>query len=338
MAKIYADTMFMPLSGGYKYIVHARCSVTHFVEAIALKRETGRAITKFMFEELLYRYGALTEIVTDNGKPFIKALESLHDDFKVPVHHIRISDYNSRANGIVERSHFDLRQSLFKAAHGNENKWHRHLYSVLWADRVTVRHRMGCSPYFALTGTHPILPLDVAEATYLQPPPTSFPISTADLIARRSLDLLKRHEDLARIHYNVYKARIEAACRFEAEHAATIHDYDFKAGSLMLMRNTHYDKGLKNKTRSRYLGLLVIISRNRSGAYIVCELGGSVHHCPIAVFRLIPYFAQQLITLPNLDGLLDISMARLREMEDSDKADDDDEGDGEGLVDEELNN
>jgi hypothetical protein len=28
---------------------------------------------------------------------------------------------------------------------------------------------MGCSPYSAITGAHPILPFDIAEATYLQP-------------------------------------------------------------------------------------------------------------------------------------------------------------------------
>ncbi|KAJ6618390.1 hypothetical protein B0H10DRAFT_1248119 [Mycena sp. CBHHK59/15] len=28
---------------------------------------------------------------------------------------------------------------------------------------------MGCSPYFAVTGTHPLLPLDISEATYLLP-------------------------------------------------------------------------------------------------------------------------------------------------------------------------
>ncbi|KZV59302.1 hypothetical protein PENSPDRAFT_595707 [Peniophora sp. CONT] len=195
---------------------------------------------------------------------------------------------------------------------------------------------MGCAPYFALTGTHPILPLDVAEATYLQPPPDSFPISTADLIARRSLDLLKRHEDLERIHSNVYKARIEAARRYELEHKATIHDYDFKPGSLVLMRNTRYEKGLRKKMRKRYLGPLVVISRNRGGAYIVCELDGSVHHRPIAAFRLIPYFARQHIELPDLDGLLDISTARLREMEDSDDADEDEDEDIALPADEEL--
>ena len=54
----------------------------------------------------------------------------------------------------------------------------------MWADRVTVRQCMGCSPYYAVTGTHPLLPLDIAEATYLLPPPDALTSTTA-LIANR---------------------------------------------------------------------------------------------------------------------------------------------------------
>ncbi|KAH7916824.1 hypothetical protein BV22DRAFT_989028, partial [Leucogyrophana mollusca] len=54
-----------------------------------------------------------------------------------------------------------VRQALYKACDGDQSKWHTVFQSVIWADRVTVRRRMGCSPYFAVTGAHPILPLDI---------------------------------------------------------------------------------------------------------------------------------------------------------------------------------
>ena len=68
--------------------------------------------------------------------------------------------------------HFDVRQALFKASDGDESKWSFHAHSVFWADRVTVRRGMGVSPYFAVTGAQPLLPLDFSEATYLRPPPS----------------------------------------------------------------------------------------------------------------------------------------------------------------------
>ena len=86
--------------------------------------------------------------------------------------------------------------------------------------------------------------------------------------------------------------------------------------------------------RARYLGPLIVISRNRGGAYIIAELDGSVFDRPIAAFRVIPYFARTQLPLPSLDELLDISNARLQEMKNSDTVDpDEDEEDSSDLLD-----
>jgi hypothetical protein len=230
-AKIYTDTMHLPRSGGFKYLVQGRCSLTHYVEFRMLRKESSKALGDWLFEDVLCRWGGLTEIVTDNGPPFVKAVNYLAK--KYHIHHIRISGYNSRANGIVERPHFDVRQALYKAVDGDQAKWSRAVYSIFWADRVTIRRRMGCSPYFAVTGTHPILPLDIAEATYLLPPPTAI-MSTTDLIAMRAIALQKRHSHLSALHSRVMSARLQAAVRFERDHMATIRDFDFKKAILFL--------------------------------------------------------------------------------------------------------
>jgi hypothetical protein len=46
-------------------------------------------------------------------------------------------------------------------------------------------------------------------------------------------------------------------------------------------------------------------------------LNGSVFDRPVAAFRVIPYFARKSLPLPDLDEFLDISTARLRQMEQS---------------------
>jgi len=55
----------------------------------------------------LCRWDAVEEIVTDNGTAFVAALDLLADRYG--IRHIRISAYNSRANGIVERQHRTIR-------------------------------------------------------------------------------------------------------------------------------------------------------------------------------------------------------------------------------------
>jgi hypothetical protein len=142
---------------------------------------------------------------------------------------------------------------------------------------------MGVLPYFALTDTHSLIPLDIIEATYLSPPPTSI-LSTTDLIAQRAIELQKCREDLVRVTKRVYEARNRAAQTFERNHKATIWDFNFKRGALVLVRNMAIEKSLNRKMRTRYLGPLIVIARNRGRAYMFSELDGAVLNRPVAAF------------------------------------------------------
>jgi hypothetical protein len=135
--KAYINTMHMLPSGAYKYIVQARCSLPYYPEFRMLRAETARTLGDWIYEDILCWWGSLREIVTDNGPAFLKAMEYLSKRYH--LNHIRISGYNSRANGTVERSHFDVCQSLFKVIDGDQKRWSLGVYSVFWAERVTPR-------------------------------------------------------------------------------------------------------------------------------------------------------------------------------------------------------
>ncbi len=124
----------------------------------------------------------------DNGPTFLATLEILAAQYD--IHHIAISTYNSQAQGVIEQRHRGFRESLFKACGGVENKWSQIAHAVIWVERVTLLRTIGKSPYEVATGIEPILPLDIAEASYLVEPPTTA-ISTSDLIARRAVTLQK---------------------------------------------------------------------------------------------------------------------------------------------------
>jgi len=153
-----------------------------------LRKETAQSLGNWIFQDVLCRWGTLSEIISDNGKPFVAAL--VHLEKKYHIKHIWISGYNSHANGIVEHSHFDVWQALYKAMDGDQSKWSQAVTSVFWSERITLCKRISCVPYYTVTGTHLLLPFNIIEVNYLQPPPDSL-LTTTDLIARRAIALQK---------------------------------------------------------------------------------------------------------------------------------------------------
>ncbi|KAI0037838.1 hypothetical protein FA95DRAFT_1506433 [Auriscalpium vulgare] len=172
---------------------------------------------------------------------------------------------------------------------------------------------MGCSPYFVATGTQALMPLDIVEATYLLPPPDSI-ISTTDLIARRAVALQKRRTQLRTLHSKVFDKRRNDALIFERDHEASIKNYGFQRGDLVLVRFTQFEKSLDRKMLPRYDGPFIVIGRRRGGPYVLCDMHGAVFDRPTAEFRVIPYFTRPHITLPPLPEFIDIPARRLNEL------------------------
>ena len=76
----------------------------------------------------------------------------------------------------------------------------------------------------------------------------------------------------------------------------------------------------------QYIGPYIIITCNQGGAYITCELDGTVLHRPVAAFRVIPYFSRATIYLP--DGFIDIDSARVQELQGTTLTEDEENAEG----------
>ena len=77
------------------------------------RSENASTLTFFIFEDILCCWGALAEIVTDNGPAFVQALDVLADQYNIWL--ICISPYNSQANSVVERHHLDVWEAIIKS-------------------------------------------------------------------------------------------------------------------------------------------------------------------------------------------------------------------------------
>ena len=58
-AKVYMDMMHLTPSSGYKYIVQARCSLTHWPEWDMLQKESAKLLATFILHNIIYRWGTL---------------------------------------------------------------------------------------------------------------------------------------------------------------------------------------------------------------------------------------------------------------------------------------
>jgi len=230
-------------------VVQAR-DLLGWPEFAKLRKENQRTLGNFILEHLMMRWGVLMEIVTDNGTPFVAALEWLGEKYNVS--HIRISGYNSRANGLVEVAHQTVRTALIKSGHGDIRRWHERLPFIMWADRITVRKSTGLSPFYALHGFEP---LDITHATFLLPD-LSDKLTTVELLAMQGRQLERRDEDIADIQRRVLKARFSSIAEFERRHKHTIVDYDFRPGELVLVLNKKIEPALSRKGKPRYFGPL----------------------------------------------------------------------------------
>ena len=169
--------------------------------------------------------------------------------------------------------------------------------SVFWAEWVTIQKSTGYSPFYLAHGVEPLLPFDLAEATYLAPKLDSL-MSTEELIAQRAIMLQKRPEDLLRVRECVLKARWESVKQLEKTMKNKIHDYDFKPGSLVVVRNSKFDKTLSDKTKPRYFGPMVVVKRTKGGSYVLGEMDGSLSKLRFAAFRLFPYQPRDIKAVP----------------------------------------
>ena len=284
--KIYVDIMHMPEAKGFKYIVAARDDLSGVCEARALRHATAKELAKFFSEQILYRYGAPSKVITDNGPETKEAFKKLLERHGIP--HISITPYNHHANGVVERGHFVLREALIKTCQGKISEWPDHLQSAVFADRVTVSRVTGYSPYQLLHGTEPTLPLDLTEATFLVP---GFrpKMSTTDLLALRIQQLQKRPDDLANAAETLRKSRFASKAQFEKRFIRRLTRDVYRPGELVLVRNTAIEMSHDRKHKARYLGPYQITERTPTGQYSVTELDGTPLPHRIVPWRLLPY-------------------------------------------------
>ena len=295
-SKVYLDVMKMPPARGKEWLIGCRDDLSGVTETKAIRHDRAKVIAKFFLKQIILRYGIVQEVVTDNGPSFSKEFAELLK--RHGIRHIRISPYNSQANGVVERGHYNIREALVKLCEGDLTKWPLMVPAATYADRITVRRTTGFSPYYLLHGVHPFMPSDLTDATFLiadyKPGMTS-----QELIAARTRQLLRLPEDIAKARKVLQDSRSRFKEAYERKFAQRLQKEPYKPGSSVLLRNNLIENSvsIERKTADRYMGPYQVIRQTQGGSYILAEMDGTLLKHHVAAYRLMPYISREDLEL-----------------------------------------
>ena len=198
----------------------------------------------------------------------------------------------------MECSHCSIWDSIVKACEGDISCWPVVTPHIFWAVQVTIRKDMGFSLFYMAHGIDPILPFDLAKATFLVPKLDKL-LSHIDLLTIWACQLEKCESDLNAIKEQVLKAWYTSIAQFKKDNANLIKDFDFMPGLLVLVCNTRIETDLSRKTKPRYLGPLLVVRHNWNNAYILMDWCASYLSLDFNLFPTIPDHALSSLLLPS---------------------------------------
>nr|GEZ25850.1 reverse transcriptase domain-containing protein [Tanacetum cinerariifolium] len=163
------------------------------IEAKAVGTITDGQVKKFVWDNIVCRFGIPGEIISDNGKQFVdNPFKDWCDKLNITQRFASIK--HPQSNGLVERANRSLGEGI-KARLGERNKnWVEELPHVLWAHRTMIKSSHGDTPFSLTYGTEAVIPTEIGMPTYRT---VAVDMVNNDEELRLNLDLLEECQELA---------------------------------------------------------------------------------------------------------------------------------------------
>ncbi|GJT75887.1 reverse transcriptase domain-containing protein [Tanacetum coccineum] len=124
--------------GKVKFLIVAIDYFTKWIEAKAVATITDNQVKKFVWDNIVYRFGLPGEIISDNGKLFC---DNPFKDWceKLCIRQCFASVKHPQANGLVERANRSLGEGIKARLDEKSKDWLEELLHVLWAHRTMIK-------------------------------------------------------------------------------------------------------------------------------------------------------------------------------------------------------
>ena len=135
-----------------------------WIEADAFSSIKERDVTRFIWKNIVCRFGIPRSIVSDNGPQFDSRV---YRDFfqELKIKNLYSTPWYPQRNGQAEASNKTLLTSLKRRLDSAKGKWVEELPRVLWAYRTTTRKPTDISPFALTYGMEAVIPTEVGLPT-----------------------------------------------------------------------------------------------------------------------------------------------------------------------------
>ncbi|KAL0377453.1 UNVERIFIED_CONTAM: hypothetical protein Sradi_3050800 [Sesamum radiatum] len=148
---------FPQATGQRKFLIVAVDYFTKWVEAEALAKISEKEVIKFLWKNIICRFGIPRALISDNGTQFSgNKLKEWCKGLSIKQFFTSVS--NPQANGQTEVTNRTILQHLKTRLGTAKGAWVDELPSVLWAYRTTPRTATGESPFNLSYGTEAVAP------------------------------------------------------------------------------------------------------------------------------------------------------------------------------------
>ncbi|KAI3691317.1 hypothetical protein L2E82_49639 [Cichorium intybus] len=255
---------FPEAPGRVKFLIVAVDYFTKWIEAEAVASITGRNMIKFMWKNILTRFGTPKVLVSDN------VLQFAEDPFRTWCAERLIkqkftSVAHPQANGQTEVSNRTLMMGLKKRLGKAKGCWVEELPTVLWSYRTTPRTSIKKTPFKLTYGTEAVLPPEIFVGSLRT---TEFTEEKNNQDHRLNLDILEEKRELANIRQACYKAATEKY------YNKRVKEKRFGIGDLVLRKNEASHAEPRGKLGPTWEGPYIITEASPKGCYILETLEG----------------------------------------------------------------
>ncbi|GJR43187.1 reverse transcriptase domain-containing protein [Tanacetum coccineum] len=255
---------FPVAAGGLKFLIVAIDYFTKWIEAKAVATITGNQVKRFVWDNIVCRFGLPGEIVSDNGKQFC---DNPFKDWcsKLSITQRFASVKHPQTNGLVERANRSLGEGIKARLDRHKGRWVEELSHVLWAHRTTIKVSTGDTPFSLVYGTEAVIPAEIGMPTIRT---AEVNITTNDDERRIDLDILEERREQAAIREEKVKLKMKGY------YDAKVRGVLFRPGDFVYRANDASHAEDTGKLGPKWEGPYEVTEALGKGAYKLRDMDG----------------------------------------------------------------